>query len=284
MERDGLKLLDRAGITARLLKDTLKEAGEVPAGDTGQMPELPAPEFSAFDSGGTELAVRIYKGAPDSVHVVYLPAEYDTPHTLGLLAAQYLAGGFSFISLDYRGCGKSGGDKSLAATMDDLDPFYGFVRDWMAQEGRSGNMVLMGRSVGAALALDLAVRVKKDLLCLVLESAFDRSRDYLAAKGLDLSGLPDDQPLFSNRAAMKCFSKPVLFIHSPRDTVQSLTQVEWLVAESRSKATQFQIAPSGTREDLANQVNELYGEVVLQYINLRQGIRPPRKRTRPRLH
>ncbi len=279
MERDGLRLLDRSGITAELLDSALSDEAleaEIPEAMRGV--RLPVPEIRYFDSGGAELAVRIYRGAPDSVHVIYLPAEYDSSFTLGLLAAQYLAGGFTFVSLDYRGCGKSGGEKSLLETLDDLEPYYRFVRKWMGEEDRTGNLVVMGRSIGSALALDLAVRVEKELLCLVLESAFDRTRDYLSAKGIDLSALPEDQPIFTNRDTMKGFSKPVLFIHSPRDTVQSLTQVEWLVAESRSKATQFQLAPSGTREDLAHQVNELYGEVVLQYINLRQGIRPPRKR------
>ncbi|MEF3169513.1 MAG: hypothetical protein K6360_09375 [Deltaproteobacteria bacterium] len=67
-------------------------------------------------------------------------------------------------------------------------------------------------------------------------------------------------------------------LHSSRDPVVSITQVEWLVCDSRSKATQFQIAPSPDRESLASSTGEFYANAVKDFIHLRMGRWPPRKR------
>lgn len=224
-----------------------------------------------------KLTARIFEGNPEDPHLLYLPAEYENLDTLALLGEGLKKLGFTFASLDYRGFGMSGGKPSMGRLFEDTEIFYEGVRDWMKKTGRAGDAVVMGRSLGSAAALDLAVKHEKELLCLILESAFNRSRDYLSRKGVAEGFIPQG-PVFQNGEKMSSFTRPVLFIHSPRDQVQTLTEVEWLVVKSRSKATQFQIAPSGTREDLATQVGDLYLEFVHQYVNLRRGVRPKRRK------
>ncbi|GEM_PF-793819 len=276
VERESIAMLDREGISAALF-DSAPASPDL--ADAELLSILPEPGNFVFSGDdGTELNVQVFAGDLRQPHILYLPAEYETPESLGLLAVQFLKGGFTMLSLDYRGTGKSQGALGLAAIIHDLHPFFSSVQEWMRNEGRNGKLVLMGRSIGAALALHLASQVEDQLLCLVMESGFDRTLDFLAAKGVDISTLPADRRYFENRAAMASFGKPVFFIHSSRDTVQTLSQMEWLVAESRSKASQFQVAPAGTREELAMQVNDLYGQVLLQWINLRLGIRPARKK------
>lgn len=229
----------------------------------------------------TRLTARIFEGNPEDPHILYLPAEYEHIESLALLGQGFKNLGFSFISLDYRGTGKSSGQLSMASLFQDAEVFYQGVKDWMKDSGRTGGLVIMGRSIGSAVALDLAVAHEKELLCLIMESAFNKTRDYLTRKGIDESLIPEG-PIFQNRKKMSTFEKPVLFIHSPRDVIQTLTEVEWLVVESRSKATQFQIAPSGTREELAMHVGDVYLEFVHQYVNLRRGVRPKLRRRRKR--
>jgi len=137
----------------------------------------------------------------------------------------------------------------------------------------------MGRSIGTAAALDLAARHCEKTLALILESAFDRTDDFLAGKGLPQGFSSEDDP-FDNRSKMEQYTKPVLFLHSHADQVVNLNQIEWLVAESRSKATQLQIVPSSSREDLQEIGGELYHKIIRDFINLRLGRRPPRKKSR----
>ncbi len=236
--------------------------------------EIPSPDRVMLNA-------RIFEGNPADPHILYLPAEYENLETLALLGQGFKKLGFTFVSLDYRGCGLSEGALSMASLFQDAETFYDGTRKWMEQSGRDGGPVIMGRSLGAALALDLAVKKEKELLCLIMESAFNLGKDFLSGKGISQEYVPEG-PIFENRKKMSSFTKPVLFIHSPRDQVQTLTEVEWLVMESRSKATQFQIAPSGTREELAMHVGDVYLEFVHQYVNLRRGVRPKIQRRRRR--
>ena len=234
--------------------------------------------FPAAD--GVELTARIFEGSGDGPVILYFPAEYETIETLLILGEGFKIIGFNMISLDYRGLGLSKGSFSFDKAFEDAVALHGQAANWMKETGHKGGLALMGRSIGTVFALDLALRIQQELLCLIMESAFDSGRTFLIRKGIDVD-LIEDGPIFENRKKMARLEKPVLFIHSPKDEIQSLTEVEWLVAESRSKATQFQIAPSGTREELAYQVNEVYMETLQLYVNLRRGIKPPRRRRRP---
>ena len=252
--------------------------------EEGSMPQLRHTTFSSMTINtpdGTPLHCRIYSGSPDKPHIVYFPAEYESEETLAMLADGMGEYEFNLISLDYRGIGQSGGQSSFETLPADAEAFYLCVKDWMKEQGREGKLVVMGRSLGCAPAMMVAQKYQEDLLCLVLESAFDRTSDFLTGRDVPeeivAQAAPEGEDPFANRERMKKITKTVIFIHSPRDQVQSLYQVEWLVAESRSKATQFQVAPAGTREELAHTAGDLYCAILRQYINLRMGIRPARK-------
>jgi len=263
---EALKKLDAANVAQSLFREArLNE------------PKPPCTILEFADKDGILLRARIYEASPADPHVLYFPAEYETDETLHMLGSGFQAIGFSLLALEYRGVGKSQGEFSFEKLFDDAELFFDAVKTWMSQNDRQGHVAVMGRSLGCVPALDVALKRQKDVLCLIMESGFDSAKVFLERSGIDSSLIPDVD-FFENRQKMASFKKPVLFIHSPRDVIQSLTEVEWLVAESRSKATQFQIAPSGTRQELATQVGELYLEVVQQWVNLRRGVRPPRKR------
>ncbi len=278
VERGELSVLDRDEI-----RDILFDRERFMRKQAG-IPEVSNCELSHLTvraHDGTGLNCRIYSADPAKPHIVYYPAEYESEETLYMLADGMGAYGFNLASLDYRGLGRSQGAASLDHLSRDAAAFFAGIREWIAREGRADKLVIMGRSLGTAAAIMAAEKFQNEILCLVLESAFNLTSDFLLGRGVSQELVseicPDGSDPFGNRQRMKKIEKPVLFIHSPRDQVQTLSQVEWLVMESRSKATQFQVAPSGTREDLAHCAGELYCSVLHQYINLRMGIRPPRK-------
>jgi len=232
---------------------------------------------------GVTLSCRIFRGFPEEPFVLFFPAEYDTDSDVIFLAGLLCQFGMTVASQSYRGCGKSNGTAGFSPLFSDAEVIFQEILQKRDEMGCTGPLVLMGRSIGAAIALDLAARHQESTLCLVLESAFDRTDDFLAGKGLDVDalGLRGRDP-FCNRTKMLRYKNPVLFLHSSRDPVVSITQVEWLVCESRSKATQFQIVPSPDRESLARSTGEFYANAVKDFIHLRMGRRPPRKQRHDR--
>ncbi len=266
-----LEVLDRTGVTARLFSK--KASGDV------RDDNLPA---SRVVDGGTDASMLLYEGSPEGVHVFYFPAEYDTDITIGLVASCFTRYDMNLLVMNYHT--SEDGEVKLANLFDDVRHFLDAARKFMEDNSRSGKIVLMGRSVGCGAAIEAALQIQENILCLVLESGFDRTADFFSGKGLEAHPSVMEEDPFDNRNKMKKIKKPVMFIHSPRDVVLSLEQIEWLVAESRSKATQFQLAPSGSREELAIQAPDIYAEQLKDYINMRQGIRPPGRRRSKRRH
>jgi len=270
-----LEKLDHPGIVQCLLKGVAERSTIVSGGEAE---DAVVERLAVTASDRTELCCRVFRGLPEEPHILFFPGEYDTEAGIFDLAGQLGRFGMTVITADYRGCGGSGGAACISACPGDADDILRAVSEWISAQGRTGPLVIMGRSFGSGIALDLASRHCEETLCLILESAFDRTADFLAGKGIEAIeiGGPDEDP-FANRTKMAGYTKPVLFLHSFRDSVVSLTQVEWVVAESRSKATQFQIVPSVSREDLVRAAGDLYYTTIRDFIHLRMGRRPKRR-------
>ncbi len=274
-----LSQLDRPEIIDSLFKNIKDSYGT--AKESRPAGEATAEALTAKSPDGVEIYCRVFSGIQEEPHILFFPAEYDCEADIIDLATGLGQFGITLITMDYRGCWKSGGELSFSALHQDAEAFYQDVKDWYTTEQRTGPVVFMGRSLGSAVALDLACRHEDDSLALIMESAFDSTEGFLSGKGIRINelGLSGEDP-FSNRSKMTNYSKAVLFLHSHRDEVVSLNQIEWLVAESRSKATQLQIVPTESREDIAEKAGDLYFAVIKDFLNRRMGRRPRRRRKR----
>ncbi|MFO8241412.1 MAG: alpha/beta hydrolase [Dissulfuribacterales bacterium] len=237
--------------------------------------------LTAKSSDGINIHCRIFSGIPEEPHILFFPAEYDREADIIDLANGFGQIGITLITMDYRGCWHSGGKPSISTLPQDAEEFYHAVKDWYDAHQRTGPLVFMGRSLGSAVALNLACHHDDESMALIMESAFDLTEGFLVGNGIQINELGlSGKNSFSNRSKMSNYSKAVLFLHSHRDKVISLNQIEWLVAESRSKATQLQIIPSQCREDIAEKAGNLYFAVIQDFLNRRMGRRPRRRRKR----
>ncbi len=222
------------------------------------------------------VTVHIFKGMPEEPHIFYIPAEFDTSADLQFLAEGFQQYGYTFAVMDCRGASSFQDFFNLAQKT------FEIFQEWKQQDSRIGNTIVMGRSLGTAAALDLATVVQKKLLCLILESAFHTSKALLEGMNVDTSILGDVEDPFENKKKMSQIEKPVLFLHCHRDDIIPVQDIEWLVCESRSKASQFQIAGANSRQTLAVDADAVYFQTINNFINLRLGRRPKRKSWRER--
>ncbi len=120
--------------------------------------------------------------------------------------------GFSFVAWDYRGYGISTGRSTEAHAYADAETVWKFVTGELGVP--PGDIILHGRSLGGALAVDLAAR--HEVAGLVLESAFVTA--FRAATGIPLA--PFDR--FRNLPRLRQVEAPVMVIHGTRDRVISI--------------------------------------------------------------
>lgn len=116
---------------------------------------------------------------------------------------------------DYREYGLSEGVISRAGTFLDADAAYHCLTANLKVE--PGDLVLFGRSLGAALALDQAV--KNPARALILESAFTSSRDMLALYAPFLGKRQPPGRTYDNLSLIPRLPVPLLIIHGEDDEV-----------------------------------------------------------------
>ena len=211
-------------------------------------------------------------GVKDEPHILLFPAEYDTRAMNEHLARGFLEKGGGLFWVDYDEYLMEKGPVGLIDVVDLTFNAYLRLREEL---GILGPLVIMGKSIGTVPAIEAMGRHEDDALCLILESAFSDTSSFFKAMGTIEEPLSEDP--FSNKKKMAALKKAVLFLHSHMDSVVPIRDVEWLVCESRSKATQFQIVPSEDRWDLVNKAGPLYFDVIWQFIGLRMGRRPRRR-------
>jgi len=116
---------------------------------------------------------------------------------------------------DYREYGLSQGEITRAGTFLDAVAAYQCVTTEF--NIAATDLILFGRSLGSALALDQAV--KNPARALILESAFTSSRDMMALYAPFLGSWQPQGPAYDNLTLIPHLKVPVLIIHGERDEV-----------------------------------------------------------------
>jgi uncharacterized protein len=163
--------------------------------------------------------------------------------------------GVSLLAFDYRGYGKSEGTPSEAGLLADARA----ARTWLARRAGipESQVVLMGRSLGGAVAVDLAA--KDGARGLVLESTFTSMPEVarVAMPWLPVRALMQTQ--FNSLAKIGNYRGPLLASHGTGDTLIPYAMGRKLFAEA-SEPKQFVVIPGGDHND--PQTQEYYAALV----------------------
>jgi fermentation-respiration switch protein FrsA (DUF1100 family) len=129
--------------------------------------------------------------------------------------AHLLNRGFGVFIFDYRGYGKSTGRPSEKGIYRDGLAAYDFVA--VEKNVAPEQIILFGRSLGAAVAAEVAL--KRKARALIMESAFTSTRDM--AKTMPLFSLlsPFLPAHYNNLEKIGRISVPKLIIHGDRDDI-----------------------------------------------------------------
>jgi len=141
-------------------------------------------------------------------------ADYDD------LAPLYNKFGMNFLPVDYRGYGRSSGRPTVTAMISDSHDIFNFVNNWLGEHLYTGPMIVMGRSLGSASAIEIAARHKAKISGLILESGFARTGPLLRVLGVDPDAIGFKEVIgFQNDVKIKSYDKPALIIHAEQDHI-----------------------------------------------------------------
>ena len=158
---------------------------------------------------GVEISVA-YLPNPEATYTILF--SHGNAEDLGTLAAELesmRALGFSVLAYDYHGYGTSGGQATEKNAYEDIDAAYNYLTQVLKIP--SDRIIAHGRSLGGAVAIDLASR--KPLAGLIVESSFVSA--FRVVTGYRI--FPFDK--FRNADKIKAVRCPLLIIHGRQDEV-----------------------------------------------------------------
>lgn len=222
----------------------------------------PRPELPSTDGGaGEDLLIPVADGA--AVGARFHPADVHSPTLLFFhgngeivadyddLARVYTRVGINFLPVDYRGYGRSTGEPSVSGMMADCHVIFDFVRPWLKEHGCSGPLMVMGRSLGSASALEIAYQYHDAIDALIVESGFASIIPLLERLGLDPDAVHfKEEKGRSNLYKITHVNKPTLIIHAKEDEIIPFSNGEALFDASPSPDKHFLEIPGAGHNDI----------------------------------
>jgi fermentation-respiration switch protein FrsA (DUF1100 family) len=137
--------------------------------------------------------------------------------------------GLQVLIFDYRGYGKSEGRPSEKGTFRDVDAAWHYLRE--VRGLTEAGIIIFGRSLGAAVAADLASRTRP--AAVILESAFTSVPDMAAEFYPWLPVRLLSRYRYDNLGKVARIARPLLLVHSRQDEIIPFAHGERLFGRAR---------------------------------------------------
>ena len=200
---------------------------------------------------GIAIGCRFYPAGARGPAILFFHGNGEIAPDYDYIAHFYQDRNISLFVADYRGYGFSDGTPACSAIIRDAHPiFHGFTELLKAHRG-SGGLFVMGRSLGSAPAIEVALRYGRQLDGLIVESGFASTLNQLRRLGVshlfkDASG----EVGFGNDVKIKEITIPTLIIHGANDELIPFTEAQALYALSGASDKRFLPIPGAGHNDL----------------------------------
>jgi pimeloyl-ACP methyl ester carboxylesterase len=166
------------------------------------------------------IGARFHKAGRSDPIILFFHGNGEIVSDYDDLGHLYRQMNINFLPVDYRGYGRSTGRPTITFMMRDAHVIFDYVRGRLKEKGYGGPLIIMGRSLGSASALELAFHYKDEVEGLIIESGFATVEPLLELLGvrLDAAGGGGTEGL-SNVERIRRYDKPTLIIHAEYDHI-----------------------------------------------------------------
>jgi pimeloyl-ACP methyl ester carboxylesterase len=239
-----------------------------------QSPPQGAIDFFIPVVEGVRLGARFYPAESKEPHLLFfhgngeIASDYDT---IGPIYNRY---GISFLVVDYRGYGQSTGSPTASNLLADSHTIFREVSAWLQDQDRSGLLIIMGRSLGSAPALEVASSYQDEISGLILDSGFARTMPLLHRLGVATESLGiSEADGFTNFGKIRDIGKPTLIIHGQNDEIIPPKEADILLANSGTIRKQLLVAAGCGHNDILQRCGELYFQAISEFVKMAKRIK-----------
>jgi pimeloyl-ACP methyl ester carboxylesterase len=204
--------------------------------------ELGGPGGNGFEvldievEAGVTVGGRFYEAGTNQPTVLFFHGNGEIVSDYEDIATLYTRIGLNFMPVDYRGYGRSTGRPTIASMLADARVIFRYAQEWLSSHHHSGPVVVMGRSLGSAAALEIVSAYPDEVNGLIIDSGFADAVALLVRLGAPPPprGFVDSQ--LRQEAKIAGYSGPTLIIHGTVDMIIPVQDAETLHRASPSPA------------------------------------------------
>jgi hypothetical protein len=187
--------------------------------EPGVCPPWALPAWVAVERG-VRLGGRLYPARPTSPALVYFHGNGEIAADYDELAPHYVRLGISLLVIDYRGYGTSGGVPTATHLLSDARQVWDGLESVLGPSGLApARLYVMGRSLGSAPAIEMALYAGERLAGLIVESGFADTFALLRRLGLRVQGAVEERDGFRNAHKLSQITARTLIIHGAADAL-----------------------------------------------------------------
>jgi len=208
---------------------------------------------------GVSLRLRVFEGPSDAPAILFFHGNGETARDYDGIAEAYCDLPATLVVAEYRGYGPSSGRPSLRTLLDDAHKTLDEVKRRLESSGKRGKLVVMGRSLGSAPAIELAARRTSEISALIVESGFSRLVPLLELLGIPAKMLGVEEGHGPRNAAkIAACELPTLIMHAENDMIIPVVDAEQLYAASPDPQKVLMRVPNAGHNDIQFRAGDAY--------------------------
>ncbi|WP_232362548.1 alpha/beta hydrolase [Desulfogranum mediterraneum] len=222
-----------------------------------------------------KIGCRIFTVSKSAPTIIFFHGNGEIVSDYDEIGPMYQQQGINFAVADYRGYGWSDGVPLVSTLLSDCNQTFEQLRSWLSSEGYSGEIFVMGRSLGSACAIEVGVNHSEELAGMIIESGFAHTLPLAQTLGMDLARLDiSEEQTFNNGGKIEQFEKPIFMLHGQLDQLIPVWQAEKLHSLAGAKAKELQMVPGADHNSLIAIGGLLYFQTIRKFIDKTIGAVP----------
>ena len=200
---------------------------------------------------GLSVGGRLYPAGPEAPAILYYHGNGEIAADYDGIAPLYTRMGITLLVMDYRGYGRSDGTPTAHNLLADAVAVFDAVGTVFEDNGLApAQLYAMGRSLGSAAAIEVALHAGEQLAGLIVESGFVDTFALLARLGLRARGADEERDGFGSPAKMEHIATRTLIIHGQADVLIPAFDGRELYRCCAAPAKQLVLIPGAGHNDL----------------------------------
>lgn len=233
-------LIDRAGLGSLLF---------YPRPDPSPPPEG-AIDLSFEVDAGVRLGARFYPFDRSWPTILYFHGNGEVAGDHDTIAQFYGQIGVNLLVCEFRGYGRSSGIPTFAALVADGGHAAASFHDFLDANGFAPSRFVMGRSLGANPALEVAANHASGFRGFILESGAGNIRRLAARAGLDVTEGAGLDLVEAHETKLRSIRLPGLLIHGEQDELIPLSTAAELYQLLEATERELVVIPGAGHNDI----------------------------------